>query len=481
MTTGTNVPPPTFGPTGFTAPPQSAILAGVQADLQAAFGGTLNFTTSGGSNTNPTPQGQLAASLAAVIGNIYNLFCQITQQVDPAYAVGRMQDAIGRIYFQTRLAGQPTVLQIACVGAIGTVIPVNSTVVDPSGNLYLCTTGGTIPSGGSITLPFACNVNGPTAIPVTVSIYQAIPGWDTATVSSGALGSNVEGQSAYETRRQDTVAGNSFGAIGSILGAVADVAGVVDYWGYANNTASPVTVLGVTIPANAIYVAVVGGTQAAVAQAIFSKKGPGAPYYGNTSVTVYDPNPLYQTRPSYTVEYETPAGLNVYYAVDIVAGPNVPSNAATLIQNAIIAAFAGQTNGVPRARIASLILALQYAQTITSLGSWAQIRSLTVGSANVPSASFTASISVTTLDVTAVASGTIAVGDYVDGPGVLVGTTITALGTGSGGIGTYTVSASQTVASESMNTVAAPIAGSVQVQADQEPSTEAGIIVVTVS
>lgn len=62
-------------------------------------------------------------------------------------------------------------------------------------------------------------------------------------------------------------------------------------------------------------------------------------------------------------------------------------------------------------------------------------------------ASFTGSIAATTMTVTAVASGTLAVGDVVTGTGILPGTTITALGTGTGGTGTYTVSVSQTVAS----------------------------------
>jgi RHS repeat-associated protein len=56
----------------------------------------------------------------------------------------------------------------------------------------------------------------------------------------------------------------------------------------------------------------------------------------------------------------------------------------------------------------------------------------------------------TTMTVTAVSSGTLAVGDVVNGLGVTAGTTITALGTGSGGPGTYTVSPSQTASSTSL-------------------------------
>ena len=64
---------------------------------------------------------------------------------------------------------------------------------------------------------------------------------------------------------------------------------------------------------------------------------------------------------------------------------------------------------------------------------------------------FTGSISGTTLTVSALTVGTITVGAVVSGVGVTAGTTITALGTGLGGIGTYTVSASQTVGSITMN------------------------------
>ena len=75
---------------------------------------------------------------------------------------------------------------------------------------------------------------------------------------------------------------------------------------------------------------------------------------------------------------------------------------------------------------------------------------------NPSSAIFTGSISSTTLTVTSVLSGTIAVGQAIFGQGMAQNTVITALGTGSGGVGTYTVSDSQTVASTSINSVASP-------------------------
>jgi len=72
-------------------------------------------------------------------------------------------------------------------------------------------------------------------------------------------------------------------------------------------------------------------------------------------------------------------------------------------------------------------------------------------------ASFTASISGTTMTVSAVASGTIKMGIVISGTGVTAGTRITG-GSGTGGTGTYTVSATQTVASTAMTSLGLQVA-----------------------
>lgn len=70
---------------------------------------------------------------------------------------------------------------------------------------------------------------------------------------------------------------------------------------------------------------------------------------------------------------------------------------------------------------------------------------------NGAAAAFTGSITTTQLTVTAITSGTLAIGQTLTGTGVTAGTTITALGTGTGGTGTYTVSVSQTVSSGALS------------------------------
>lgn len=418
----TNVPQVSFSVTGFQAPSTTQVLTGVIADIQAAFNGKLNLSIANLASLG-TSQGQLATNMTGSIVNANNAFLVQASQTDPAYAFGRWQDAIGNIYFMQRNPSEPTALQIACNGAQGVNIQIGATVVDPAGNIYQATQAGTIPSSGSITLSFAAVIPGPVTVPATVAPYQTIPGWDSATVISGAIGRNVESRAAFEQRRQDSVAGNSFGPIGAIIGAVAKVAGVLDYYGFNNNTANPVTVNGVSIAAYSIYVCVAGGAPSDIAQAILSKKGAGAPMTGDTTVTAFDANPLYASPQPYTITYQIPAALHLLFKVVVANGPLVPSNAAQQVQSALLATFAGDSL----------------------------------------SASFTGSVAGTTLDVTAVTSGTIAIGQVLsDLTGdVTAGTTITGLGTGSGGIGSYSVSLPQTVASEAMTSESPAAASSV--------------------
>jgi hypothetical protein len=86
---------------------------------------------------------------------------------------------------------------------------------------------------------------------------------------------------------------------------------------------------------------------------------------------------------------------------------------------------------------------------------------------NPSSTEFVGSISATTLNVTLMKSGTIAVGQQLFADGISPETIVTALGTGTGGVGNYTVNVNQTLASESISgaataaTFTASIAGNV--------------------
>ncbi|TAL90911.1 MAG: hypothetical protein EPN62_00820 [Candidimonas sp.] len=100
-------------------------------------------------------------------------------------------------------------------------------------------------------------------------------------------------------------------------------------------------------------------------------------------------------------------------------------------------------------------------QTISGTGVTAGTKIVSLGTGTggdgtyiVDTAQTVASTAITasggTLTVSAVGSGTLAVGDALTGAGVTAGTAITQLLTGAGGVGTYAVNIGQTVASEAI-------------------------------
>lgn len=460
MSGTTSVPGLTFTANGFVAPAELDVLDGVFADINAAFGGGLNPNLD-------TPQGQLSSSLAAVIGDKNSQFIQLQNMVDPATSEGRWQDGIARIYFIDRNPAEPTTVTATCIGAFGTVIPVGATAQATDGNLYRCTTSVAIPATGTIDATFECAVTGPIACPAgsLTRIYQTIPGWDTITNAvDGVLGADVESPNAFEARRYASVALNAQGSLAAVRASVLNVANVLDVYAAENPTSSPLLIGSVSLLPHSLYVAAVGGAGQDIGNAIWSKKSPGCDTNGNVTITVQDTT-YSVPYPSYSVKYQVPASVPILFQVRITNSAMVPADALAQIQSAIVSAFAGG-DGLARERIGGIVYASRYYSAVAALGAWARILSITVGGG--AQASFTGSIGGTTLTVSAVASGALAIGQRIQGSDVTAGTRITALGTGTGGTGTYTITPAQSASSTSMTAVT--LSDSVAVEIDEVPT-----------
>lgn len=360
----THVPPITFTPTGLSVPQASDVLAGRQQDIDDAFGGGVNPALK-------TPQGQLASSDSAIINDNNATFALFVNQVDPDTADGFMQDALGRIYFMERNPGLPTSVDVLCSGDFGVSIPLGMRVQDTSGNQYVCVQAGTIPVGGSITLTFECIVLGPTPCPpntVTTIVGPAPNGLDSITNPlAGAVGADVESRAEFEFRRQQSVALNAHGSIVAIGAAVFDVPNVIDVYAIENFTNATVNVGATNYPlvAHSIYIGVVGGADADIGQAIFSKKNDGSNMNGNTTVTItdtsYDP-----PQPQYPYTFNRPTNTAFKFAVQIQNSPSLPANITALTQAAVVAAFNG-TDGSKRVRMGSTVLAGKFYAPVSAV------------------------------------------------------------------------------------------------------------------
>jgi len=375
------VPQPTLGATGYTAPEEADILAAVQIDISTAFGGTLSTGLS-------TPQGQLASSLSAIIADKNAMFLSFVAQTDPQYAQGRMQDAIGRIYFLDRIPSRPTSVSCTCNGLEGVVIPANALAKDQGGNIYFCVLGGVIGPTGSLVLTFNNTVNGPTPCPAGTldTIYVMLAGWDSITnLADGTLGTTVETAQEFETRRQLSVATNAQGSLPSIYAAVA-ASGEnlippnipLDLYVTQNVMDTEQEIGGVLVKPHSVYVAAMGGDPASIATAIWKKASLGCSYTGSTDVVVEDSTGYSIPYPSYTISYQVPISWGIKFSVTIAANRLLPADYATLIKNAIVAAFAGSDGG-SKARIGTSIYASRYYAPVTACAPGVEIVSILVG------------------------------------------------------------------------------------------------------
>ncbi|MCI1437047.1 MAG: baseplate J/gp47 family protein [Acetobacter indonesiensis] len=380
----TSVPAPSFTDAGFVAPAESDMLTGVLADMNAAMGGNLNTGLS-------TPQGQLAMSLTAILGDAYDQMLAIFNGVDPSRASGRMQDAIGNIYFISRKGATATVVGVTCIGAAGTVVPEGTLIQDGSGNYYAADGAITLDATGTGTGSFSCTTKGAIYCPAhSVSVYQSVPGLTSVNnPAAGVTGSAEEGRQAFEARRAATVEGNAIGSLNAIAGGVLSVDGVTDAYVTDNSTDAAVTTGGVSIAAHSLYVCVNGGTDEDVALAIISKKPPGCAYTGTTSVTVTDPNSAYHTPPTYAVQFTRATDTPIYFAVTLEKNSGVPSTAAADVQAAIIAAF----DGMEGSQIGQTIYASSFYAAVAALGSWVKIVEITIGTTASPTG-FTAAMNI---------------------------------------------------------------------------------------
>jgi len=371
----TNVPSVEFTPEGLVVPQESDILAGVQQDYNDAFGGNLNPALN-------TPQGQLASSTAAIVADANAAIAELVNQVNPDTADGFMQDAIARIYFLERSPGAPTVVACDCIGAFGTVIPPGAQAQDTSGNRYVCIDGGTIPVSGTISLNFANVVDGPIPCPADtlVTIYKAIPGWDSINNPlDGVLGRLVESRAEFEFRRENSVALNAHGSKEAIYGAVFDVEDVLDVFVTENVTDTPLA-YGATnymLAPHSVYVGVVGGEGQEIGQAIYNKKDLGCNMNGNTTVVVTDES-YTPPKPTYNITFNRPTPLPIFFRVELTDSSSLPSNIEQLVKDAIIASFNG-VDGSPRIRIGGLILASKFYTPVNRIGPEVSILSILIG------------------------------------------------------------------------------------------------------
>ena len=275
--------------TGFYADDTETVRAAVAADWVAAFhkDGQVDL------NTDPeTPAGQLIDSQTAAVTEKDTELLYLCNQFDPAKNEGIFQDAIAKIYFLSRKAATPSTATITVRGLSGTVIPVNAQIMSSADDtIWQNVAAFTIGADGTGSGVFRCTTEGliSAAAGTLTRIMTVVAGWDTATNEHAAVvGTLEENRGQFELRRYASVALNSRGTAASVYARIMQLDDVIGCVVRENKTNIPRVIDGVTLSPHSVYVCVLGGTDGAIATAMYRTVSAGCDTNGTTDYLVED-------------------------------------------------------------------------------------------------------------------------------------------------------------------------------------------------
>lgn len=293
-------------------------------------------------NTAPeTPQGQIIDAETLAITQKDAELAFLANMFNPKTARGIWQDALAEIYFIKRKKAVNSRCYCVLTGLNGTVIEKGSKIQSSADGTYWdLLKDVTINGNSSVTALFECESEGAViASPNTLNkIITTVAGWDTVNnIRSATVGSLEESQQAFEKRRYDSVALNSIGTTASVFSRVNQIDDVVGCYVVDNKTNVNKIIDDYLLKPHSIYVAVIGGSNQDIAEAIYRSLSAGCDYNGNTQVTVVDPH----THAKEKVTFMRPTPQNVYIKVNVF-DKDLPDDYENLIKNAVITNFYGQ-------------------------------------------------------------------------------------------------------------------------------------------
>lgn len=265
---------------GITAPSYAEILDYWQTTYRSIHGQDIYI--------EPDSQdGQFLAVLSKAFNDCNSMAIAVYTSFSPATGRGAALSSNVKINGIARKVASYSSADLVLVGQAGATIT-NGAAKDANDVKWLLPATVTIPPNGTITVTATCATIGAVAARAGTINQIATPafGWQTVTnPADAAAGAPVESDAALRQRQTVSTALPSLTVLDGIIGAVANVAGVTRYVAYENDTS---TTDANGIPSHSISLVVEGGDATAIANAIASKKTPGAGTYGTTAIVVAD-------------------------------------------------------------------------------------------------------------------------------------------------------------------------------------------------
>ena len=308
--------------TGLKYPDYPTVLEYLKNEYRAIYGADTYLEAD-------SQDGQWVAILALsmyetmlVASSVYNSFSPLTAQSD---ALSRNVKINGI----ARLIATRSQVDLRIVGQAGTTIN-NGQAEDALGQKWNLPASVTIPVAGEVTVTATADELGDISAQANTITKIATPtlGWQSVNNPAAATeGDPVESDAELRRRQARSTMIASVSVMEGIIGAVANIQGVLRYRGYENDTNATDDD---GIPAHSIALVVEGGDTTTIANVIADKKTAGTGTDGTTSVVVND-----QYGVPNTIKFYRPTVATINVEVSLTARVGYLSTTADTIKDTV--------------------------------------------------------------------------------------------------------------------------------------------------
>jgi uncharacterized phage protein gp47/JayE len=423
--------------TGFVKKPLDQIIADLRTTLQATFGAGADLSDTG-------PFGQLVANLAQPVSDVWDLAEVCVDLLDPDGAQGPQLAALCGLTGTVPVTPTYSTGTLYAVGTAGSAVPTNflchiqggtsqfrvtaggviaaltawasHTAVagelrTNGGNAYLCTVGGATAGAGGPTTTALDIVDGAAhwrflgvgtaavALPIrsvdlgaVAAVAGSLTSIDTPTAgvtsitnaTDVTLGVAIESDAALRLRREEELRAQGEGGVDSIRALLLETTGVTDARVFENTTDATD---GSGRPPHSVEAVALGGTDAAVAAAVFTR-GAGIQTFGTSTANVTD-----KAGNVHAINFSRPTAKLVYVTVNVTKEtdaslPQYPSDGDSQIKAALVNFATGQLPELFRGyRIGDPLITSKLYAAIEGVSGVRDVTAIFVGLAPAPGSS----------------------------------------------------------------------------------------------
>lgn len=308
-----------------------------EQDWKDAFGPDLNVDPE-------TPQGQIIGIESFALSEADDSVINVANLLSIFDAVGLQLDGLFSLLAIVRIPASKTLVTVELAGVPATLIPSGSKCKTTTGDQFIIRDDVTLDGTGNASGVAQAVEFGPVqvAINTLTQIVDVVPGWETVdNAAAGVPGEDQESDEDYLRRYLQSLSKNARSPLDSVLASVLAVETVTSAQVAENDTDTQIIIDGVTFEPFSIGVAVQGGVDQDIAEAIQIKKTIGAFTNGTTTVTVPQAQGNGDDGPDIDISFFRVTELRTVIDIDITINNKFPANGLSLIKQNIEEYFTG--------------------------------------------------------------------------------------------------------------------------------------------